>query len=42
MQKAQAQHTQAQRAQYDEMWQEDRSDEENWERLEPYLKALGL
>lgn len=34
--------TQAQRAQYDEVWQEDRSDEENWERLEPYLKALGL
>jgi NADPH-dependent ferric siderophore reductase len=34
--------TDEQRAQYEEIWQEDRSDEENWEILEPYMKALGL
>ncbi|MCB2412243.1 siderophore-interacting protein [Demequina sp. TTPB684] len=34
--------TEEQRAQYDEIWSEDRSDEENWEILEPYMKALGL
>lgn len=34
--------SEAQRARYDEIWREDRSDEENWEQLEPYLEELGL
>ena len=34
--------TDEQRAQYDEIWRDDRSDEENWEILEPYMKVLGL
>lgn len=34
--------TDAQRAQYEDIWREDRPDEEKWEKLEPYLKELGL
>lgn len=32
----------AQRARYEDIWRDDRSDEENWEQLEPYLAELGL
>lgn len=31
-----------QRARYEDIWRDDRSDEENWEQLEPYLEELGL
>lgn len=34
--------TDAQRAQYEAIWDDDRSDEANWEELEPFLVAHGL
>ena len=34
--------TQVQRDTYSAMWREDRSDEENWEELEPFLRTLGV
>lgn len=34
--------TQAQRDTYSSMWREDRSDEENWDEVEPFLRGLGL